>query len=277
MTLPERRFYSLNDAIEHLSRDGFACNMNDILHYASIAAFKPLIFIDGEWESSNRFIDDNFESELEIFTPTDTSNEQSDIHVLSSSIAHGGSSSSISEVESEPTNENERNYNDLAHYDTTLRVNGLWEFNPISSRISFFHELTNAGSVGFYNCLIDSGYATFLFDTKKITPSDIYMSSEDFHLLKDGGRKNQEDNITSTEHIKKNKREKLLTESRKTKADQFIRDLIYLLYSNEQYKNEPWRLIREDKTKGEPSDLEIDFDAKGLILPSRKTLKRWTD
>lgn len=168
MTLPERRFYSLNDAIEHLCRDGFACNMNDILHYASIAAFKPLIFIDGEWESSNRFIDDNFESELEIFTPTDTSNEQSDIHVLSSSIAHGGSSSSISEVESEPTNENERNYNDLAHYDTTLRVNGLWEFNPISSRISFFHELTNAGSVGFYNCLIDSGYATFLFDTKKI-------------------------------------------------------------------------------------------------------------
>ncbi|AVE42299.1 hypothetical protein [Providencia stuartii] len=260
------------------------------MHFASIGAFEPLLFIDGEWCSSGKFTNDAFEQEY--FIPTKYSRTQSDILIYQNSIGDGLFESDLCNIDIRKLPSEDDYPLDLFE----IYVCGYMAFSFLSGRLGFFNTLETNGTASLSNSflfpshtgklledisddkkflekIINHMYISFI--SKSITISDIYISHEELLILQAGGRKNTEK--AELRDLPPTRKDIISTDDARSKCAEFIRDILYLCYKNDELRDKPWLLVRDDKTKGEPTEFERDFKNLRLSMPSRKSIKRWTE
>ncbi|MEQ4693489.1 hypothetical protein [Providencia manganoxydans] len=295
MILPNKLFYTLEEAAIKLSKnEDTHCTVNDLLHFASIGAFEPLIFVDGEWESTGKYLDD-FAGQ-EYFQPTQSSLEQTYLITFCGAIRDEIYEFNLCEINIMELDKEDEEYNPIDLF--YLSISGFVAFKPSKHMVSFFHLLSVNKEIDISHCFafiplsakmkfVDNDYPDEItsyeqvkrhfymkLDGKKISISDIYISHDELTILMTGQKNNSSENTQSREFTSERK---IPTDDTRSKCAEFIRDILYLYYRNDELRDKPWLLVRDDKTKGEPTELEQDFKDSKLSIPSRKSIKRWTE
>lgn len=304
MPLPSRLFYTLEEAAIELSKNSeMQCSVNDLLHFAARGSFEPLLFVDGKWEGSAFSGVDSFN--MQHFTPMLDSNDPSDIFITGRKLKHNLFESDLCEIwidisTCEDDEHNEKNNEYIYPIDLyEVSISGLMAFKPLMRRLSFFNRLINTGSVDIdsnsvflfiphtiHSSLLDDddpkefcnilmNYFFISFASKTIKSTDIYISNKELKILGEGGR--QENDKDMQKEIPNVNKLVMPTENTKSKCSEFIRNILYLYYKNNELKDKPWLLVRDDRSKGKPTEMEEEFISLGLTLPSRKSIKRWTE
>lgn len=267
MILPRRKYYPLHKAAKEVE-----CDIDDLLHYASMGILQLCVHININGDDAfsdcyiNSDIDDDLLESLQkevnpapLIWSTDMNyiSEDADFLLLSLSDECG---SKINNA-----------IGWFAINNTELIMPEFEETGEIEA-FTLVHLREHLNMKNKYLRKKTSGYNPGLimfYQPKKFTINDFCITSPELELLKSGGgdllkfafMKNPEESAIAQKKI-----------GAKTINGQseFIKSLLYLLYSDEELIENPRKFI-----DNHDSDIVKDFDAKGLKLPTGKTIAAW--
>ena len=288
MALPKRLFYSLRDAASYLTANSNKCSVDDLLHFADIGMLEICTHISGSWQAEiNLFhhYETKSSDNYALFKPLSDSWCQIPFTVYTPySAGEFESATAILFISEEHFGDTPKSEVPLTGY-RYLAIEGLMSICCLTKSMSFYDFVKYGKSsadfslgkprtmnIGDYDC---SHRLMITFDSSPLNISidDLFITAEEIEILKSGGRDCGNGILMGC--LTGKLPSPTMQPDPRSALPAFVDDLLYLYYKDETKRGKPWLHVREDKTKGQPTELENDFCKAGLSLPSQKTMRRW--
>lgn len=289
MALPKRLFYSLRDAANYLTANAHKCSVDDLLHFADIGMLEICTHISGKWQAKisllNYYDDIKSPDKCALFKPLNDSRCQIPFTVYTPYSAGEFEAATailfISEDNLGNTPKNETLFTVYRY----LAIEGLMSICCLTKSMPFYDFVKHGKSssdfslgkprtmnIGDNNSSLSP---TITFDSipLDISIDDLFITAEEIEILKSGGRDCGNGILMGC--LTRKLPSPITQPDPRSALPSFVDDLLYLYYRDETKRGKPWLHVREDKTKGQPTELENDFCKAGLSLPSQKTMRRW--
>lgn len=292
MTLPTRKWYSVSEAVDYLNNEGHRCTLSDLLHFATTGAIQLLTNISGSWRYQS--YEDCYITAIQDSVDGIPNHLYMDFSRSSFLFKSGlnGTNASLTNhlnffnAHTSPATANPSliiNNGDIS----TLTID-CYGFMGVPIDFLMHRSLTDEGIVDGQNLAIcmpqeaiesaefegdltpEEAMHISFFIERELCIEDLFITHSEIEILINGGR----EQILSIQNLAAKKTSQILVDTRST-LPSFIDDLLFLYYRDESKRGKSWLHVREKKDKGEPTELENDFEKAGLTLPSQKTIKRW--
>ncbi|HCW3034153.1 TPA: hypothetical protein OXC04_003747 [Escherichia coli] len=288
MALPKRLFYSLRDAASYLTANSNKCSVDDLLHFADIGMLEICTHISGRWRAEidlfNHYETKSTDKYV-LFKPLGDSLCQLPFTVYTPySAGDFELTTAILFISEERPRGIPKNQIPLMGY-RYLTIEGLMSICNLTKSMPFY-DFVKYGkssarfSLGKPRTMNTDGddyslspMITFDSSPLDVSIDDLFITAEEIEILKDGGRDCANGMLMGC--ITKKLPSPTTQPDPRSALPAFVDDLLYLYYKDETKRGKPWLHVREDKTKGQPTELENDFCKAGLSLPSQKTMRRW--
>lgn len=267
MGLPNREYYTLQQAAKRVS-----CEVDDLLHFAAIGVLQLCVY----YESTKKIEEDSyFYADLSDDLLDELNDTPESVTLTYSSkfnvISMDSNAYFFNSEEGQPCwADYAKGWFAISHTELTLPDFEVQKKAEVFQLHQPRHNVRNPFDAWGGNTKGFEPGAPCFYKARVFTLDDFVIMEEELTLLMNGGQKIDVFGLRDEIRVNKNIAMENVGNKTFTSMAKLIKSLLFLIYKDEDIINNPRKHFDNAK-----SEINKDFDALGLNLPTGKTIDKW--